>query len=224
MSPNQNNMFRNRRDAGQQLAERLAQFIDTERDALIIALPRGGVPVAAEIAKQTGLPLDIITVRKIGVPGNEELAMGAIGSGGVRVLNPALIAQLGVSSTAVEKVIQRETRELERREILYRNERPPPQIAGRTVIVVDDGIATGSTMSASIRVLRQLKAGRIIVAVPVAPKDTIQRLQNEADAVVCALEPEPFYAVGIWYDDFSQTTDEEVRTILAAVNDPAMRE
>lgn len=224
MSPNQNNMFRNRRDAGQQLAERLAQFIDTERDALIIALPRGGVPVAAEIAKQTGLPLDIITVRKIGVPGNEELAMGAIGSGGVRVLNPALIAQLGVSSTAVEKVIQRETRELERREILYRNERPPPQIAGRTVIVVDDGIATGSTMSASIRVLRQLKAGRIIVAVPVAPKDTIQRLQNEADAVVCALEPEPFYAVGIWYDNFSQTTDEEVRTILAAVNDPAMRE
>ena len=208
--------FTDRRDAGRHLAASLSEFA-SEENLLILALPRGGVPVAAEIAKALGKPMDVLIVRKLGVPGHEEVAMGAIASGGVRVLSEDLIALLRVTQKQVDAVIKRETEELARREKLYRDSRPVPAVAGRTVIVVDDGIATGSTMSAAVELLRHQKAKRIIVAVPVAPPSTVERLREEADEVVALIEPEPFVAVGQWYDDFSQISDEEVRGLLGDV-------
>lgn len=204
--------FKDRREAGRRLASLLQATVDEK--AIILALPRGGVPVAAEISKVLRKPLDVLVVRKLGVPGHEEFAMGAIAGGGVRVVDEQLISQLGLSRAEVDSVIRREARELERREHLYRGTRDRPEVAGGTVIVVDDGVATGSTMSAAIQLLRRQKAERIVVAVPVAPRDTVERLREEADEVVVALEPEPFGAVGRWYEDFSQTTDEEVQTLL----------
>lgn len=207
--------FKDREEAGRLLAGKLARFSHGPRP-LLLALPRGGVPVAAVVAETLGLPFDLLIVRKLGVPGHEEYAMGAIAAGEVMVLDHRVIAQLGIQLEDVERVIQRETLELARREELYRNNRPPPEVAGRTVIVVDDGIATGSTMSAAIELLRKRKAGHIVVAVPVAPHDTIRRLRGEADEVIVLLEPADFVAVGRWYEDFSQTSDEDVRRLMGA--------
>jgi putative phosphoribosyl transferase len=206
--------FASREDAGRHLAEKLATY-PLPNHPLLLALPRGGVPVAAEVAARLGLPMDVLVVRKLGVPGHEEYAMGAIAGGGVIVLDHRVVADLGLGLDAVERVIQRETRELARRERLFRNDRPPPEVAGRTVIVVDDGIATGSTVSAAVQLLRHQQAARIIVATPVSARDSARRLRAEADAVLTLMEPADFRAVGQWYEDFSETTDEEVRRLLA---------
>ena len=179
----------------------------------MLGLPRGGVPVAWEVARRLGAPLDVFVVRKLGYPGHEELAMGAIASGGVRVLNPEVVAY-GVSRDAIERVTAREQVELERRERLFRGDRPRLPVAGRVAILVDDGLATGSTMRAAIRAVRQQGASRIVVAVPVAARSTCAEIEQEADEVVCAATPHPFHAVGLWYEDFSQTTDDEVRELL----------
>lgn len=213
--------FQNRQDAGRQLAVRLADVLKDE-DPGIFALPRGGVPVAAEIARAFGKSLDVLIVRKLGVPGHEELAMGAIAGGGVRVLSDGLISDLGLSQAQVGAVIRRETEELARRENFYRVGRAGPAIAGRAVLVVDDGVATGASMFAALELLRQQQAKRIIAAVPVAPSDTVGRLRGKADEVVILLEPEFFSSVGEWYRDFSQTSDEEVRELLAASQRPAV--
>lgn len=183
-------------------------------DPVILALPRGGVPVAAEIARAWGLPFDVLIVRKIGVPGAEEVGMGAIASGGIMVLDENLIARLGIGEEQAEAVVRRETEELHRREKLYRGSRPAPDVTDRTVILVDDGIATGSTMLAAISLLRGRGAGRIVVAAPVAAPDTAGLLREKADEVFIVLEPEYFRAVGLWYDDFSETSDVEVRALL----------
>jgi putative phosphoribosyl transferase len=204
--------YRDRREAGRVLGERLAPLAD-QQDILVLGLPRGGVPVAWEVARRLGAPVDVFVVRKLGFPGHEELAMGAIASGGVRVLNPEAIAY-GVTRDDIERVTEKERRELERRERLFRGDRPPVRVAGRTVILVDDGLATGSTMRAAVRALRQQQAARIIVAVPIAAPSTCAEMEKEADEVVCAATPEPFRAVGLWYEDFTQTTDEEVRELL----------
>lgn len=206
--------FANRQDAGRQLAGKLVRFAGG-RNLVLIALPRGGVPVAAEIAKALGMPFDMMIVRKLGVPGHEELAFGAIASGGVRVLNKDLISMLGISQKETDSITLMEEAELDRREKFYRDGRRLPAIKGNTVIVVDDGIATGSSMSAAIELLRQQSAGRIIVAVPVAPADTVARMREEADEVVTLLEPEQFVAVGEWYEDFTQTSDNQVLELLA---------
>ncbi len=208
-------IFQDRNDAGRRLAGLLSRF-STDEGLLILALPRGGVPVAAEIATRLERSFDVLVVRKLGVPGYEELAMGAIASGGVLVLNDPIISELRVSRAQVDAVIQQESAELVRREKLYRGSRPFPAIAGRTVMVVDDGIATGATMSAAVELLRQQKAERIVVAVPVAPPDTVARLRKEADEVVTVLEPESFSAVGHWYVDFPPTSDDEVRELLGS--------
>jgi predicted phosphoribosyltransferase len=206
--------FRNRTDAGRQLAEKLAAY--THRpDVLVLALPRGGVPVGGEVARALGAPLDIFLVRKLGVPGYEELAMGAVATGSVRVLNDEIVRGLGISEHEIDAAVARELQELARRERLYRGDRPPPDVAGRTVILVDDGLATGATMRAAIRASRQQQPARIVVAVPTASADTSETLKTEADDVVCAMTPEPFFAVGHWYEDFTQTTDDEVRELLA---------
>lgn len=206
--------FASREDAGRQLADKLVTF-PLPNHPILLALPRGGVPVAAEVAARLGLPMDVLVVRKLGVPGHEEYAMGAIAGGGVLVLDHRVVANLGLGLDAVERVIQRESRELERREQMFRDGRPPPEVAGRTVIVVDDGIATGSTVSAAIQLLRHQKADRIIVAAPVSARDSARRLRGEADAVITLMEPADFRAVGQWYEDFSETTDEDVRRLLA---------
>jgi putative phosphoribosyl transferase len=206
--------FANRSDAGRLLAEKLVSFVRIGKPVLL-ALPRGGVPVAAAMAKALGLFFDLLIVRKLGVPGHEEYAMGAIATGGVMVLDHRVVAQMGIELDEVERVIQRERHELERREELYRTNRPSSEVAGRTVIVVDDGIATGSTMSAAIELLRKLTAGRIVAAVPVAPHDTVRRLRREADDVIVLFEPAEFIAVGHWYEDFFQTSDGDVRRLMA---------
>jgi len=206
--------FRNRTDAGRQLAEKLAAYANRP-DVLILALPRGGVPVAFELARAFGAPLDVFLVRKLGVPGYEELAMGAVATGGVRVLNDEIVRGLGISEHEIDAVVARELRELSRRDRLYRGDRPPSDVAGRTVILVDDGLATGATMRAAVQALRQQQPGRIVAAVPTASPDTCQVLKAEADDVICAMTPEPFFAVGHWYEDFTQTTDDEVRELLA---------
>jgi putative phosphoribosyl transferase len=205
--------FRNRIEAGQVLAQSL-QTYKNRPDTLVLALPRGGVPVAWEVARELNAPLDVFIVRKLGVPGHEELGMGAIATGGVRILHEGIVRELGIPQGAIDMVSEREQRELERREELYRGDRPAPRIEGRTVIVVDDGLATGSSMKAAVQALRQQKPGRLIVAVPTAPAETCSQLKEIADEVVCAITPEPFFAVGGSYGDFSQTTDEEVRDLM----------
>lgn len=206
--------FEDRIDAGHRLAEALTQHIG-EKDLIVLALPRGGVPVAAEVASALDAPLDLLLVRKLGTPGHEELAMGAIASGGTVVFNQDLLSYLPVPQSTMDAVIFRERQELARRDQAYRGDRPQPAVEGRTVILVDDGLATGATMRAAIQALRQRKPKRIVVAVPVAPPDTVERLQQEADEVECLVAPDPFYGVGYWYEDFSQTTDEEVRAYLS---------
>src|SRR5882757_4333615 len=206
-------LFRDRREAGRVLAEKLAAYANRP-DVLVLALPRGGVPVAYEVARALGAPLDVFVVRKLGVPGYEELAMGAVATGGVRVLNDQLVSRLGIPNYLIDAVAARERQELARRERLYRGGRPPPNVSGRTVILVDDGLATGATMHAAIAALRQLQPARIVVAVPTASPDTCQELRAEVDDVICAITPEPFQAVGRWYQDFAQTTDEEVQDLL----------
>lgn len=211
MSPR---LFRDRADAGRRLAARLKQYAG-KPDVLVLALPRGGVPVAYEVAKALPAPMDVFIVRKLGVPGQEELAMGAVATGGVRVLNHQVVNALGIPDYVIEAVVKWETDELKRREQLYRGDRPPPNVRGKTVILADDGLATGSTMLAAVRALREQGPARIVVAVPVASPDTCEMLKAYVDEVVCAATPEPFYAVGFWYQDFEQTTDEEVRELLS---------
>lgn len=206
--------FKNRSEAGRFLAEQLSAYANRP-DTLVLALPRGGVPVAYEVAKALGAPLDVFQVRKLGLPGHEELAMGAIATGGVRVRNPEVVEYLRIPDEVIDEVTARERRELERRERLYREGRPALSPRGRVVILVDDGLATGSTMRAAILALRQQQPASIVVAVPVAAKQTCEELRAVADEVVCAVTPDPFYAVGLWYEDFAQTTDEEVRELLA---------
>ena len=205
--------FRDRVDAGRRLGERLAHHAG-DPSVLVLGLPRGGVPVAAEVARALGAALDVYVVRKLGVPGRRELAMGAIASGGVRVVNASVLAASSVSDDELEAVTRAEQAELERRELDLRGERPPPAVVGRTVILVDDGIATGSTVRAAIAALRALGAGRIVVGVPVASPDTCEELATEVDEIVCVERPEPFYAISLWYRDFGQLGDDEVREVL----------
>jgi len=205
--------FRNRYEAGRQLAGMLARYAHRP-EVLILALPRGGVPVAYEVAHALGVPLDVLLVRKLGVPGHEELAMGAVASGGVRVLDSDVIRAGHVTPEAVAAVTASEQQELARREARYREGRPFPEIANRTVILVDDGLATGATMRAAILALRQQHPAHLVVAVPVAPPPTCEELRSIADEVVCAVTPDPFYAVGMWYEDFDQTSDDEVQALL----------
>jgi erythromycin esterase-like protein/predicted phosphoribosyltransferase len=212
-------LFRDRHDAGRVLAERLAAYANRP-DVLVLALPRGGVPVADEVARALGAPLDIFVVRKLGVPGYEELAMGAVATGGVRVLNDQLIERLSIPDHMIDAVTARERQELARRERLYRGGRPPPDMSGRSVILVDDGLATGATMKAAIEALRQQNPARIVVAVPTAAPETCEEMKAKTDDVICAITPEPFDAVGRWYQDFSQTTDEEVSALLARTSTP----
>lgn len=206
-------LFRDRREAGRVLAQKLSSTVH-DPCALVLALPRGGVPVAFEVARALPAELDVFLVRKLGMPGEEELAIGAIASGGIRVLNQELIDYLHVPELLVEQLTAREQQELERRERLYREGRPPIPVRNRTVVLIDDGLATGASMLAASRALRPQGAARIIAAVPVAARQTCQELSKEVDEMVCAATPHPFAAVGIWYEDFSQTTDEEVRQLL----------
>jgi len=206
--------FRNRADAGRLLAELLRDYAGRD-DVVVLALPRGGVPVGYEVARALGAPLDVFVVRKLGLPGHSELAMGALASGGLLVLNQGVIKALGIDEASVRRVIEAELEELQRREALYRGTSEPPDVAGKTVILVDDGLATGSTMRAAARAVRQLDPERIVVAVPVAAEETCDEFRDVVDEVVCGVTPRPFHAVGLWYDDFSQTSDEEVRELLA---------
>jgi putative phosphoribosyl transferase len=206
-------LFKDRTAAGQLLAEQLKEYADCS-DVLVLALPRGGVPVAFEVAKALNIPLDVFLVRKLGVPGQEELAMGAIASGGVRVLNRNVVRSHRLFEAAIHKTAVREQRELERREKLYRGDRPPLNLRGAIVIVVDDGLATGATMRAAIKAIRQQDPARLVVAVPVSAAETCHDIKSEADQVICAMTPEPFYSVGLWYENFSQVTDTEVRDLL----------
>lgn len=206
--------FRDRKQAGQALAQKLDRYRDNP-DVLVLALPRGGVPVAYEVARALHAPLDVFVIRKLGLPGHEEYAMGAIATGGVRVMNPDAM-DLPVSAAAIEVVVAREQQELERREQLYRGDRPPLTIANRVVILVDDGLATGSTMRAAAIAVKQKNPQRVVVAVPVAASATCEEFRAEVDDVVCAHTPFPFHAVGIWYANFDQTSDQEVRALLEA--------
>src|SRR5262245_39824112 len=207
-------LFHDRADAGRRLASRLRSCCG--RDAVVVlALPRGGVPVGYEVACALGVPLDVFGVRKLGVPGHEELAMGAIASGGVRVLNQEVVRSLAISEAIIDAVATREGRELDRRERAYRDGRSRPGVRGRVVILVDDGLATGATMRAAVGAVRRLDPAWIVVAVPVGAVDTCSELAREADEVVCLMTPDPFIAVGVWYRNFGQTTDDEVRELLA---------
>ena len=207
--------FRDRREAGQRLAEALLPYASSHA-AIVLGLPRGGVPVAFEVARRLGAPLDVCIVRKLGVPGHEELAMGAIASGGVELLNAQTVRELGITSDEVARVVAHERQELERREDAFREGRPALDVRGRVVIVVDDGLATGASMYAAVTALRQREPAEVVVAVPVAPASTCEDLRRIADACVCLHTPAPFYGVGQWYIDFEQTTDDEVRALLAA--------
>jgi putative phosphoribosyl transferase len=206
--------FENRVEAGKLLAEKLMDYRD-QPDVLVLALPRGGVPVAFEVAQALHAPLDVFLVRKLGVPGHEELALGAVAAGGVVVINRALMRSLQITRDQVEAVLASEEAELKRREQLYRDSRPEPEVRGKTVILVDDGLATGATMHASVLALRERNPGRIVVAVPTAAQETCDAFRDLVDDMVCATTADPFYGVGQWYEDFSQTTDEEVRALLA---------
>ena len=207
--------FRDRQDAGQVLATELGAY-SGRNDVIVLALPRGGVPVAFEVARALGAPLDVFTVRKLGVPGHEEWGFGAIATGGVRVLDQDFVARLGLPAGLIEQITARERRELERREHVYRGARPVPVLTGKTVIVVDDGLATGSTMRAAAQALRALGPAHIVVAVPTGSREACDGLRPLVDVLICATMPEPFYAVGPQYDDFRPTTDEEVCRLLAA--------
>src|SRR2546421_462828 len=210
--------YRDRTEAGRHLAAQLTDYANRP-DVLVLALPRGGVPVAYEVAKALRAPLDIFLVRKLGVPGHEELAMGAIATGGVRVLNEDVMRHISIPDAAIDAVAAREQRELERRERLYRGDRPAPDVKGKTVLLVDDGLATGSTMRAAAAALRRQQPARIVVAVPVSAVQTCDEYRMGVDEIICAITPEPFHAVGMWYADFSQTSDEEVRDLLARAAD-----
>jgi predicted phosphoribosyltransferase len=205
--------YRDRTEAGKYLATKLSRYANLD-DVLVVALPRGGVPVAFEVAKALKAPLDIFLVRKLGVPGHEELAMGAIATGPVRVLNRDVVDYLGITSGVIEAEAAEELRELKRRKRAYRGDRPEPEVQGKTVILVDDGLATGSTMRAAAMALRRQRPNRIVVAVPVSARQTCDEYRMGVDEIVCARTPEPFFGVGQWYRDFSQTTDEEVRDLL----------
>ncbi len=200
--------------SGRALAEALRQY-SGRPNLLVLALPRGGVPVASEVAETLHAALDVLLVRKLGVPGHEELAFGAIALGGVRVLNEDVVSIVGLSDRTIDEVTRQETFELRRREQAYRGDRLPPEVAGRCVILIDDGLATGASMRAGVAVLRQERPERIVVAVPVAPFESVLALRDEADEVVCPATPEPFLGVGRWYEDFRQTSDEEVRELLS---------
>ena len=207
-------IYHDRSEAGKQLAKRLAKYADRD-DVIVLALPRGGVPVAYEVTTALRLPLDIFLVRKLGLPGHEELAMGAVSTGGVRVLNDELVDYLSIPEDVIDAMAVRELEELERRERAYRGDRPEPDVRGKTVMLIDDGLATGSTMRAAAVALRQQEPGRVVVAVPVSAPETCDEYRMGVDEIICATTPEPFLGVGQWYDDFSQTSDEEVRELLA---------
>ena len=206
--------FRDRVEAGRQLGLELARRLGRRDDVIVLALPRGGVPVGYEVAQALGAPLDVFIVRKLGVPGHEELALGAIASGGVRVLNRDVLDSIPVPEPIIDRIAEREQRELERREREYRGARPPLDVRNKTVVIVDDGLATGSTMRAAVAALRKMHPKAIIIAVPVAAPSTCEEFRREVDDIVCLRTPEPFQAVGLWYEDFSQTTDEEVHDLL----------
>ena len=205
--------FRDRVEAGELLAQELSLYRHRD-DVVVLALPRGGVPVAREVARALGVRFDVFVVRKLGVPGQEELAMGAIASGGIRLVNEEVVNALDIPSTVIDSVTMREQRELDRRERLYRGERPPIALTGKIVIIVDDGLATGSTMRAAVVAARQQQPALVIVAVPVGAPSTCALLAHEADDVVCVRRPDPFVAVGLWYRDFTPTSDNEVRSLL----------
>lgn len=210
--------FADRSDAGRKLASALGRYRRAS-DLLVLGIPRGGVPVAFEVAAALDAPLDVFTVRKLGTPGHPELAIGAVATGGIVVLNEALARALAIPRDTLEALIGREADELARRERAYRSQRPPPDVRGHTVIVVDDGLATGASMLAAVRAIRKQEPARIVVAVPIASRDTCDRVREDVDDLVCLLTPEPFFAVGLWYEDFSQTTDDEVRELLAEGHD-----
>lgn len=207
-------LFKDRASAGQQLAKALQSY-DRKANTLVLALPRGGVPVAHAVAKSLSLPMDIWLVRKLGVPGHEELAMGALAAGNTRYLDTRLIHALDIQAYAVEEVIAKETMELQRRETLYRKGRPPPQVTGKTIVVVDDGLATGASMRAAVESLRQAKAGHIVAAAPVGADETCSMLASIADEVICPEKPTPFSGVGQWYRDFSEVSDQTVSRLLS---------
>lgn len=209
--------FRDRREAGELLAEKLAPYAG-QSDLIVLALPRGGVPVGVEVAKKLQVPFDLFVVRKLGLPEHPELAMGAIATGGVRVLNSDVVNTLRVSDEVIDAVATKEVQELKRRERSYRGDLPPPDVKGKTVIIVDDGIATGSTMMAAISALRQLNAGRVVVATPTVARATYLYLRESADDVVAVIVPDTFYGVGQWYENFAQTSDEEVHRLLGVMN------
>jgi putative phosphoribosyl transferase len=205
--------FRDRTEAGQLLSERLRSYAGRD-DVVVLALPRGGVPVAYEVAKALGAPLGVFVVRKLGVPGHEEVAMGALASGGLVVLDTGVVQRLGIGRNQLEAVVSREAEELRRREAAYDGRLDPHELQGKTVILIDDGLATGSTMRAAALAVRDLDPAKIVVAVPVASQETCDAFRDVVDEIVCEMTPQPFNAVGLWYEDFSQTTDEEVRALL----------
>lgn len=215
-------IFQNRSEAGRALASALGDYAHRP-DVVVLALPRGGVPVGFEVARELGAPLDVFVVRKLGTPGQEELAAGAIASGGTRVLNSEVVEALGIPPQTIDVIARREEFELERREREFRGDRPPLDVRGKTVILVDDGLATGSTMRAAVAALRAKEPARIVVAVPVAAAATCNRVRAEVDEMICLYAPDEFYAVGEWYSDFTQTSDEEVRELLQRAGAPRER-
>jgi putative phosphoribosyl transferase len=209
--------FHDRTQAGELLAEQLTAYANRP-NVIVLALPRGGVPVGAQVARKLNVPLDVFVVRKLGLPGYPELAMGAIAIGGVRVINRDVVDGLQIPELVIDAVVAQEQEELARRRHAYRGDLPAPQVRGKTVILVDDGIATGSTMIAAVAALRQLDAGRVVVAVPVIARSTLHQIHKAADEVVAVMAPDEFHGVGAWYEDFSQTTDNEVRQLLGETN------
>jgi len=205
--------FRDRREAGEKLGKELAAYANRS-DVIVLGLARGGLPVAFQVAKRLDAPMDVFLVRKLGVPGREELAMGAIASGGIRVVNDDVVRSVGLSEQDIEEVAEREQQELERREKMYRGDRTSPELEGRTIILVDDGMATGASMKSAVQAVKQTRPAAVVVAVPTAAPQTVEEISGEVDDIVCLTTPQPFMAVGTWYEDFSQTSDEEVKHFL----------